>query len=232
MGFWGAYVPVSQRRADAKKEMCKLQKKGKKIEPIEIEGRLIARKFWGKKWCDHLEKFSDYENRLPRGRTYVRNGSVCHLSIKEGGFEAYVSGSELYEVTVTVKKLPDHRWKEIRQKCEGQIGSMLELIQGKISDQVMGIVADEKEGLFPQKNEMTFRCSCPDSAGMCKHIAAVLYGVGSRLDHQPELLFHLRGVDPSELICTQFSMETTVTTEKLETGNLADIFGIDLEELP
>jgi uncharacterized Zn finger protein len=230
--YWGEYVPVSERRAKAKKEMAKLEKKGKTIEPVEIEGRLIAKKFWGKKWCAHLETFADYENRLPRGRTYARNGSVCHLSIKEGRFEAFVNGSDLYTVTIKVKFLPNNRWDAIKQRCEGQIGSMLELLQGKISNQVMEIVADHKEGLFPHKKEMDFSCSCPDSAGICKHIAAVLYGVGNRLDHQPELLFLLRGVDPSELICTEFSVEATTSTDQLETDNLADIFGIDLDELP
>jgi hypothetical protein len=56
--------------------MSALRKKGVDIQPVEIEGRKIAKTFWGEGWCDHLESFSDYANRLPRGRTYVRNGHL------------------------------------------------------------------------------------------------------------------------------------------------------------
>ncbi|MDD4391852.1 MAG: SWIM zinc finger family protein [Desulfobacterales bacterium] len=200
MGFWGRYVPVAERRAKARNQMKKLCKKGKHIQPVEIEGRTIARSFWGKGWCDHLESFSDYANRLPRGRTYVRNGSVCHLEIGPGCIEAIVSGSSLYNVSISIQKLKPAIWESIQKQCAGQIGSMLELLQGKLSDQVMGVVTDRKTGLFPQPGEIQFDCSCPDWAVMCKHVAAVLYGVGSRLDSQPELLFLLRGVDAQELI--------------------------------
>ncbi len=90
---WKPYIPVAQRRAKARREMNKLRKKGKDIQPIEIEGRTIARSFWGKRWCEHLELFSGYSNRLPRGRTYVRDGSVCHLAIRTGRIDAIVTGS-------------------------------------------------------------------------------------------------------------------------------------------
>src|SRR3989304_1901018 len=106
---WRPYVPVAQRRARAILKMEKLRKKGVNIQPVRIEGRQIARTFWGKAWCEHLEKFSDYENRLPRGRTYVRNGSVCHLDIKKGEVQAKVMGSHLYEVKVRIKALRDER---------------------------------------------------------------------------------------------------------------------------
>lgn len=99
---WKPYVPVAKRRAKAEKEMKKLAKGGKAVEPVAIDGRKIARTFWGEAWCDHLEKFSDYENRLPRGRTYVRNGSVCHLGVERGRIEAVVSGSELYKIEIKI----------------------------------------------------------------------------------------------------------------------------------
>ena len=126
MEFWGRYVPVSERRTKAQREMNKLRKKGKDIQPVEIEGRTIARSFWGKGWCNHLESFSDYANRLPRGRTYVRNGSVCHLAIQPGRIEAVVSGSELYNIVIQIKALETATCKSIQAKCSGQIGSMLE----------------------------------------------------------------------------------------------------------
>lgn len=228
--IWGEYVPVAQRRADAEKEMQKLRKKGKIIEPIEIEGRKIAKNFWGDRWCRHLESFSDYSNRLPRGRTYVRNGSVCHLAIKKGCVEAMVSGSSLYAVSIDIKTLSLSHWEKIKEMCSGEISSLVELLQGKLSVNVMKIVADHKEGLFPQNNEISFTCSCPDWASMCKHVAAVLYGIGSRLDAEPELLFTLRGVDAAELITEQLDTSTEKSDDLLEGEGLSDLFGIDLED--
>jgi len=230
---WAPYVPVAQRRAKAAKEMKKLNKKGLKMEPIEIEGRKIARTFWGKAWCNHLEKFSDYENRLPRGRTYVRNGSVCHLTISKGKIEAIVSGSELYRIDINITSLPANKWKNIQKQCVGQIGSMLELLQGRFSDNVMEIVADQESGLFPKPSEIKLACDCPDWAGMCKHIAAVLYSVGARLDHQPELLFLLRNVDHETLITAELDIQSVTSGKgkrrRLAATDLSDLFGVDVE---
>ena len=227
---WRPYVPVAERRARARREMNKLRKKGRSIQPVEIEGRTIARSFWGKRWCDHLESFSDYANRLPRGRTYVRNGSVCHLEIHPGRIGAIVMGSELYDVTIRIGKLKTAVWKSIKHRCSGQIGSVLELLQGKLSRQVMGVVTDRERGLFPKPGEIRFDCSCPDWATMCKHVAAVLYGVGSRLDDRPESLFLLRGVDTAELIATGMALPgDTATDDALTDDALAGIFGIDLD---
>jgi uncharacterized Zn finger protein len=231
-GEWGRYVPVAERRAKARREMDKLRKKGKNIQPVTIDGRTIARSFWGKGWCDHLESFSDYANRLPRGRTYVRNGSVCHLDIRPGRIEAIVSGSELYNIVIRIKELQAATWTSIKNTCSGHIGSMLELLQGKLSDQVMAIVTDRHHGLFPQPGEITLDCSCPDWAGMCKHVAAVLYGVGSRLDSQPDLLFLLRDVDAQELIAAEMALPDAaagVTGDALADEQLGAIFGIDLD---
>src|SRR5499427_8579615 len=235
MAFWGEwprYVPVAERRAKARREMDKLRKKGKDIQPVNLDGRTIACSFWGKGWCDHLESFSDYANRLPRGRTYVRNGSVCHLDIRPGRIEAIVSGSELYNIVIRIKELKAATWASIKNKCSGHIGSMLELLQGKLSDQVMAIVTDRHHGLFPQPGEIALDCSCPDWADMCKHVAAVLYGVGSRLDSQPELLFLLRDVDAQELITAELALPNAagaVTGDTLAADQLGAIFGIDLD---
>lgn len=228
------YVPVAKRRAQAKKKMDSLRKKGVDIQPVEIEGRKIAKTFWGEAWCGHLESFSDYANRLPRGRTYVRNGSVCHLGIDRGQIEAKVSGSELYTIKITIKTLPAKKWAEVKRRSTGQIGSLIELLQGNLSDQVMEVVTDRQEGLFPLPGEISLSCSCPDSARMCKHVAAVLYGVGARLDNKPELLFKLRGVDHEELIAADAETAVSAATasgksKRLAAGELSEVFGIDLE---
>ncbi|MCF7955124.1 MAG: SWIM zinc finger family protein [Phycisphaerae bacterium] len=229
---WRPYVSVAQQRAKARKKMAKLRKQGMDIQPVEIEGRTIARSFWGKGWCDHLESFSDYSNRLPRGRRYARNGSVCHLEIQEGRIEAMVSGSELYKVKINIKPLKQTIWKSIKQRCSGKIGSMLELLQGKLSDQVMSIVADQNEGLMPLPKEISLKCSCPDWAVMCKHVAAVMYGIGNRLDSMPELLFTLRGVNANELIAGNIALpisDTTTAGNTIADDQLSNIFGIEMD---
>jgi uncharacterized Zn finger protein len=223
---------VAERRAKALKKLNALRKKGKNVQPVKIEGRTIARSFWGKGWCDHLESFSDYANRLPRGRTYIRNGSVCHLEIEPGRIEAMVAGSSLYIVSIRIKELKAAAWKAVKQKCSGQIGSMLELLQGKISDQVMAVVSDRKGGLFPKPDEIELSCSCPDWAVMCKHVAAVLYGVGSRLDTNPELLFVLRDVDAEDLIAAEMTLPgdgAHLASETLADDQLSNIFDIDFD---
>ncbi len=234
---WTPYVPVAQRRQQAARKMQALRKKGIDVQPVEIEGRTIARTFWGKAWCKNLDSFSDYENRLPRGRTYVRNGSVCHLGVARGTVDAKVYGSNLYDLSVTIKTLPAARWKAFKRRCRGEIGSLLELLQGRLSDQIMTVVTDRKHGLFPRREEIGFNCNCPDWADMCKHVAAVLYGVGARLDESPELLFLLRGVDHEELIETDAGAIASVTRKKgrskrLASDDLSEVFGIALDAKP
>ena len=229
---WPRYVPVAERRAKAARETGKLGKKGLKVEPVEIQGRTIATTFWGKAWCGHLEQFSDYANRLPRGRSYVRNGSVCHLAISKGTVQAIVSGSKLYHVEISISSLPAASWASVRQRCAGQIGSMLELLQGRLSTSVMEVVTHRDEGLFPQPDEIDLSCDCPDWAVMCKHVAATLYGIGARLDQQPELLFLLRDVDHQELISAGLDMGAAAAGKgkrrRLAGQGLADVFGIDI----
>lgn len=232
-GGWAPYVSVAERRRKAQSEMARLRKKGVDIQPVTIEGRKIARSFWGEAWCKHLESFSDFANRLPRGQRYARNGSVCHLAVSKGRIEAKVSGSELYDVVIQVKTLAPAKWKTLKSRCAGRIGSLLELLEGRLSDQVMEQVTDRKEGLFPQPGEISMKCSCPDWATMCKHVAAVLYGVGARLDHKPEMLFLLRGVDHQEIIAADAEQAVTEATsrgksKRLSAGALADVFGIEI----
>ena len=233
---WHRYVPVAARRAQAARAMQKLRKKGQHIEPIEIEGRKIARTFWGQAWCEHLEKFSDYANRLPRGRTYVRNGSVCHLAISTGKVEAIVSGTELYNIKINISPLSKPKWKNVQQQCAGQIGTMLELLQGRFSTHVMAVVTDRSNGLFPDPKEITLNCDCPDWAMMCKHVAAALYGIGARLDNKPELLFRLRNVDQQALIGAELALTSSSERKgkrrRLATQDLGAVFGIDIDETP
>jgi len=232
--YYPPYVPVAKRRANAAKELKKLEKQtGRKPIPITIDGRKIAATFWGKAWCDHLESFADFASRLPRGRTYVRNGSVVDLQISPGAIEARVAGSELYTVTISIKQTQPDTWSAIKSACAGQISSLIDLLKGKLADGVMRIIADQNGGLFPLPREIDFDCSCPDSASMCKHIAAVLYGIGARLDTSPELLFLLRKVDHLELIQSAAPIPTTTPADNtIAESDVSAIFGIDLDTQP
>jgi uncharacterized Zn finger protein len=231
------YVPVGARRLRAARELAKLNKRGRQTSPVVIEGRTIATTFWGEAWCDNLERYSDFANRLPRGRTYVRNGSVVDLQVTPGRVTALVSGSAMYDVKVTVAPVPRGRWAAICQDCAGAIDSLIELLQGRFSTGIMTRLCEEKTGLFPSPKDIIFTCSCPDWASMCKHVAAVLYGIGARLDHQPELLFTLRKVDQQDLIAkagSGLSMARTgpAGAKVLESDDLPEMFGIEMAPTP
>jgi uncharacterized Zn finger protein len=232
---WRPYVSVAERHHRAEKEIARLKKKGRVISPVRLEGRAIARTFWGKAWCENLESYSDYENRLPRGRSYVRNGSVMDLQIAEGIVTALVSGQDLYKVEIQIRPLRRTTWRSIKSDCSGQIASMIELLQGKLSRGVMEIMTRRNGGLFPAPAEISLDCSCPDWAEMCKHVAATLYGVGARLDESPELLFVLRKVNHMDLIGQAETARAMRKAASRRSGRimkdeaLADIFGIELD---
>lgn len=232
---WKPYVPVAKRRAQAAKFAQGLAKKaGRPLEPVNITGRAIARTFWGKAWCDNLESYSDFANRLPRGRTYARNGSVVDLEIKPGCVKAFVSGSEIYQVNVEIDRVETAAWKRIKAECSASIDSLLDLLAGRFSDGVMQRLTHRADGLFPQPKQIRMSCSCPDWAVLCKHVAAVLYGIGARLDEQPQLLFLLRNVDHNELVSQAVSAENLSgalggSGEALAGEDLGAMFGIDLD---
>lgn len=232
--YYPPYVPVAKRRAKAEKLAKKMMKKGEVLEPVQIEGRKITTTFWGKAWCDNLEAYSDYESRLPRGRTYARNRSVIDLKISKGTITALISGSEVYTAHVKIDPIPTKQWEVLKKESAGKVGSLIELLGGKLSQEVMAIMTNLETGLFPKPKEIHLDCSCPDWAGLCKHLAGVLYGVGSRLDTRPELLFLLRSVNHEELIdeaslgMTIDQVATSDESSILGDDHLSDIFGIDL----
>src|SRR5688572_26111643 len=232
-GQWPPYVRVADRRRHAQHEMAKLRKKGVAIAPVVVEGRTITRTFWGTAWCRNLESYSDFESRLTRGRSYVRNGLVIHLEIASGKVKAFVRGTSTYEVVVNISPVPKQRWRSICKESAGAIDSLVELLQGRFSKAVMDRICRQNSGLFPSPREIEFSCSCPDFASMCKHVAAVLYGVGARLDEQPELLFRLRDVSEHDLIASadagmSLSKRRPSRARVLEGANLSELFGLQL----
>jgi uncharacterized Zn finger protein len=230
---WRPYVPVAERRRQAENKLAKLKKKGQPVEPVRIEGRTIATSFWGKSWCANLERYSDYENRLPRGRSYVRNGSVIDLQVAKGKVTAMVAGSELYKIEIAIAPVKSAHWRSVCRDCAGSIDSLVELLRGRLAKGVMDRVCREGDGLFPTPGEIKLSCSCPDWADMCKHVAAALYGVGARLDAKPELLFVLRGVEAQELLASAGG-DLTVAKPKpgaakvLAEHDVAALFGLEM----
>ena len=185
-------------------------------------------------WCDNLEHYSDFANRLPRGRTYARNGSIVDLQIATGKITALVAGSSPYDVKIAITKLDDKRWQQLQKSCAESIHSLIDLMRGKLPDEVLRLLTDPKQGLFPSPKEIRLSCSCPDGASLCKHLAAVLYGVGHRLDSEPELFFLLRGVKQQDLISEALASQSVDAAlgldqqSVIESDELESIFGIDL----
>src|SRR5580693_29860 len=232
---WHPYMPVAEKRRQAERKLAKLNKQGRSVAPVTIEGRTITKSFWGQAWCANLERYSDYKNRLPRGRSYVRNGSVVDLQIGKGDVTAMVAGSDLYKIKVSIAPFAKARWKSICRDCAGSIDSLVELLQGRLAKGVMDRVCREGDGLFPSPGEINLACSCPDWAEMCKHVSAVLYGIGARLDEKPQLLFVLRGVDENELIAgagqdLPLSGETPGAAKVLSDTDVAALFGLEMAD--
>lgn len=234
-GYFPPKATVAVQASRAARAATRLDKGGETLQPVRATGYKIAQSFWGRAWCDNLERYSDYANRLPRGRTYLRSGAVVDLRQTDGELVARVVGSDVYRVSVTVKKMSPARLRAVVSKCAGTIDSLLELLAGKLSDEVMKVVTEPRRGLFPEPKEIEFHCSCPDAASMCKHVAAVLYGVAVRLDQTPALLFALRGVDPELLVTEAVSANVGAagrphpSGRELDAASLSDVFGIEID---
>lgn len=247
MAFYGdypEYVPVAERRKKAEKAVEKLRKGTPDIAPIRIEGRAIAKTWWGKSWCSNLERYADYANRIDRGRSYVRHGAVLDLRLAGGKISALVQGSRAkpYKVEVSITPLVNEVWQEMVKACTGKIASLQELAAGKMPKALAELFMLKNKGLFPAPKEIEFSCSCPDGAWMCKHVAAVLYGIGARLDEDSSLFFTMRNVKMGDLITSSVAEKTKDMMEKAgRTGtgrrsrrimsdtDLSSKFGVDID---
>jgi len=176
-------------------------KRGKILAPVVISGRKIARQWWGMAWCENLERYADYESRLDRGKRYVRTGAVIDLQIQKGRVSARVQGRRKtpYKIEIRISPLSEERCQKIIALCGNKIQNMESLIAGDFPEELREAFLKEG-GLFPEPKEISFSCSCPDWALMCKHVAAALYGIGARFDENPLLFFELRGIEVGRLI--------------------------------
>jgi len=238
MSYYGfaPYVSVTEKKANSLKSLSKLKAKNKDIQPITIEGKTLAKSWWGKAWNQNLESYADYSNRIARGRSYVRNNAVLDLKITKGEVKALVQGSsgKPYTVSVQIDKLSNEKWNKVITLCNHRIDTLEQLVGGSFPKELEVLFKEKKYGLFPSPKEIHFDCSCPDWASMCKHVAAVLYGVGARLDMNPMLFFELRDIDSVELV--KKSMEKKLdnmlknagknSERKIAEKDVFDIFGI------
>jgi uncharacterized Zn finger protein len=227
------YYDAEEQKDRVRMQIFKRTKAGERFECLSAPqgSKKLVQTFWGASWCKHLESHSDYEHRLPRGRSYLRQGNVYNLAIEAGRVTATVAGSRLYEVSVKIQPLAKAAWADLKAKCAGQVPSLLDLLSGRLGDGVLRAITDPEEGLFPKPREIRFSCTCPDHADMCKHVAAALYGVGVQLDAKPDLFFVLRSVDPSELLASAAN-ETLAQAQQadaaLQGEDLSALFGIEL----
>ena len=237
------YVTVAEKQAKAEKKLKQLRKKNPDIQPVTIAGRAIALTWWGKEWNNNLERYADYSNRIGRGRSYVRHGAVLDLKVKPGKIEALVQGGESrpYEVNISIDGISPKTWAEIKKQCRGQMDSLQKLIAGKFPKAMKELFIRKGTGLFPAPKEIHFNCSCPDTAYMCKHVAATLYGIGARLDEDPNLFFALRKVDVDELVTETLTESREELLSRAEQKSsriisddddtsLSELFGIDLDD--
>mgnify|MGYP000969149135 CR=1 FL=1 len=238
MGYYGfpRYESVAEKKAKASRSLAKMKKKNPDIEPVIIEGRTLAKNWWGKSWNINLESYADYSNRIERGKRYVRNNAVLDLKISKGKVIAKVQGSRVkpYDVEISIDALDNKKWEQVTELCNHRIDSLEQLIEGKFPKELEILFTDKKYGMFPSPKEIHFACSCPDWAYMCKHVAATLYGIGARLDNDPMLFFALRDIDGQMLI--RKSMERKLESMLKNAGkkskreiaakDISDIFGL------
>ena len=199
-------------------QLAKLRKKNPDIKPVVIDG-VLAKSWWAKAWNRNLESYADYSNRIGRGKSYVKSGAVLDLTINAGEVRALVQGSRAkpYDVIVTIEPLNKHKWNEIITRCSRKISNLEELASGKFPQELMDLFTTRGDGLFPTPKEIRFGCSCPDWASMCKHVAAVLYGIGARFDEDTLLFFELREIDFTVLL--KKSVEDKMSSMLKNAGN-------------
>ena len=194
--YWSDETVYSQPTIEELRQRVKMTsqaaaKKNKDYAPVPpIKGRNICQSWWGQAWCRNLEQYADYESRLDRGKRYVKTGTVIDLKIKKGKVEARVQGTRRapYKVEIRISPLSEENCQKIIEKCGRRIENMESLIKGEFPMDLQELFTG-KDGLFPTPREISFSCSCPDWALMCKHVAAAMYGIGVRLDENPFYFF-------------------------------------------
>jgi uncharacterized Zn finger protein len=229
-----SHEAAHEQKEHLQRQIDRRLKRGETMEVLTAPSgsKKLCTTFWGQAWCRNLEAYQVYDARLPRGRSCLRQGRVFNLDISAGRISALVAGADLYEASVHIQPLSPERWQEISSAATSRAPSMLDLLAGRLGDDLMQLLTNPEHGLFPNPKEIRFDCSCPDYADLCEHTAAALYGTGLKLDADPALLFTLRGVDPTALLATASSAAASTlpdTRGDLSDIDLSALFGIDLQ---
>ena len=226
--FGDSYVRVKKRRETAESIAARLTAEGEELQPVKAHGKAIASSFWGRVWCRAIEDWQDYESRLPAGRSLLKNGGVIDLKLSENRAQAQVVADRLYQVQIRFEGVEEEQLNALRNACAGKLTSLIDLIRGDLSDDVMELICDPAFGLFPRYSELKPSCDCLDDAVLCRHAAAALYAIAPRLDDQPELFFTLRGIDPESF----FALDAVAGPEEagdLSAEDLSATFGIEID---
>jgi len=170
--------------------------------PIPVKDGIKARTkrgefgehWWAQRWIAVLESFG-WSNRLQRGRTYARKGQVLNIDVQPGRVTARVQGSRRtpYTVRIDIRPLADDQWERAIDAMAEQALFAARLLAGEMPPEIEQAFQAAGVSLFPTSDDVAMRCSCPDWAVPCKHIAAVYYLLGEEFDRDPFLLFTLRG---------------------------------------
>lgn len=186
--YWPHYEPTRPIEADG-------------IKAKSQRGKFVT-SWWADKWINALKRLMD-SGRLGRGRSYARKGQVLEIDIKAGKVAARVQGSRPspYKVSIELKPLSDKQWANVLDALAEQAIFAAQLLNEEMPNDIEQVFDQAKVSLFPQsKGDLNTKCSCPDWANPCKHVAAVYYLLGERFDADPFLLFELRGRSKAAII--------------------------------
>lgn len=153
--------------------------------------------WWGEQWLNALTHI-DYDNRLPRGRTYANKGAVKDLKLSGGALHAKVQGSRPrpYQVSIQVPSLTEKNVENLLDALVSDPGVIARLLNGELDPSVLTHAQYLGIAIFPSKwKDLAMQCSCPDWAVPCKHLAAAIYLMSREIDSNPFLVFSLRSVD-------------------------------------
>lgn len=196
-----AYQTIDELKTKNIKKKKTYLKKHPDASPIVLEGKL-GKTWWGKSWNQNLERYADYENRLGRGKKYIKAEAILDFHIEEGRIYGEIAGSgrKIYNVDISIDTIDEQDWKQIQKVCGRRIDSLEQLLAGQFPNELKDIFFVKDHGLFPSSSQIHIYCDCPDYARLCKHAAAFLYATSIALDNNPTLFFELRGISMDAFI--------------------------------
>lgn len=231
---WSSPEEAEEKRERLAREIVRRRAEGEALTALTApKSGHLCRQFWGRAWCRHLQEMTAYEGRLAPGRTCLRQGRVFDLILQPGEVRAVVADQRLHTTRLHIRPLEAETWSRLQQAAAAAAPSLLDLLSGRLGEDLLRLLCDAGTGLFPRADEIRFDCDCTDDADPCQHAAAVFYGIGLELDTRPEALFLLRGAEPRILLAEaarDARASLAAPASELATEDLGHLFGIDLED--